>query len=346
MKVLGIINSPNDPASRIRILQYKDSFSKNGVKLDDIYFTPQKEEEPSPNTVRLSKITRINKWRIWNAHKQIARFPLLSKQYKYDILWQSRLLIPENYSIERFYRKPLIFDFDDAIWINEGEQHVIKAIQKAEKVFAGNDYLAEFGLKYNSSTILIPTTVDTDNNFPINSQHAFFTVGWIGTPGNFPYLETIKNELLEFLMKNNDTKLIIVSSTPPTFLPFNDSQIIFKKWQAEKENELVNEFSVGIMPLPDNNWTRGKCGYKLLQYMACNIPFIASPVGVNLSLIENSQSGVRAISGSDWLSKLQELKNDRELFVALSKNGRTYVESHFSAKRWSSVIIEQMKQII
>ena len=345
MKILGIINSPTDPASRIRILQYKKWFDINGDKLDDIYFNPQKEEEPSKNTVRLSRITRVNKWRIWNAYKEIARLPLLSKQYRYDILWQSRLLIPENYSIERFYRKPFIFDFDDAIWINEGERDVIKAIQKADKIFAGNDYLAEFASKYNSSIEKIPTTVDTDIHFPVTNEQPYFTVGWIGTPGNFPYIETIKIELLEFLKKNNDAKLVIVSSMPPSFLPFDNKQIIFKKWQAQKENEMVNEFSIGIMPLSDNDWTRGKCGYKLLQYMACNKPFIASPVGFNNELIEKSNSGVSANTGPDWISKLKDLKNDHGLYTALSQ-GRSFVETQYSAKKWSSVIIDQMKQII
>jgi hypothetical protein len=346
MKVLGIIASPEDPASRIRISQYKKWFHKNGEKLDDIYFKPQKEEEPSQNAIRLSRITSVNKWRIWNTYKNIARFPLLSKQYKYDVLWQSRLLIPENYSLERFYRMPLVFDFDDAIWINEGQQHVIKAIQKADKIFAGNPYLAEFASKYNSSVIVIPTTVDLEINYPIKKEQNDFTVGWIGTPGNFPYLETIKNVLLEFLRKNKDAQLLIVSSIPPSFLPFDNKQILFRKWQAEIENELVNKFSVGVMPLPDNDWTRGKCGYKVLQYMACNIPFIASPTGINGSLIEKSQGGLSATTEAEWLLKFQELKDDSQLTTALSKTGRAFVETHYSAKKWTSEIIGQMKQII
>ena len=346
MKVLGIIASPDDPSSRIRIRQYKKWFKKNDAQLDDLYFSLLKGEEPSASAIKLGKLTGINKWRIWNTYKQIARFPLLSKQYNYDLLWQSRLLIPENYSLERFYRKPFILDFDDAIWINEGEQHVIKSLRKADKVFAGNNYLAEFATKYNSSVTIIPTTVDTDFNYPLNKEKGKFTVGWIGTPGNFPYLEMIKNPLLEFVRKNNDVQLMVVSSSLPSFLPFDNNQIAFRKWQENIDNELVNDFTIGIMPLPDNDWTRGKCGYKILQYMACNKPFIASPTGVNASLIERSQSGLSAISESDWAIKLQALKNDHQLFEALSKNGRSFVEAHYSAKDWSSEILDQMKKII
>ena len=346
MKVLGIIAAQNDPSSRIRILQYKKWFSIRGEQLDTKIFTPLKEEEPSSASVKIANITGVNKWRIWNSFKEISRLPLLSKQYNYDVLWQLRLLIPENYSLEKFYRKPFVFDFDDAIWINEGEKHVIKAIKKSDKVFAGNTYLSDFASKYNSKVALIPTTVDTEKHFPINREQQFFTVGWIGTTSNFIYLEVIKDALLEFLRKNADAQLIIVSSVPPSFLPFDNKQIVFKKWQEDKENELVNEFSIGIMPLPDNEWTKGKCGYKLLQYMACNKPFIASPVGINALLIEKSESGLSAISENQWLSKLQDLKNDHSVYSSLSKNGRAFVEEHYSAKVWSNTIIEEMKQLI
>lgn len=305
MKVLGIITSPEDPSSRIRIVQYKKWFEQKGDQLDDIFFTPLKEDEPTTTATQLGKLTGINKWRIWNAYKQIARLPLLYKQYKYDVLWQSRLLIPENYKIEKFYRKPFVFDFDDAIWLNEGEDYVIKAIRKSDKVFAGTAYLAEYASKYNSSVVIIPTTVDTDINYPTDTTSEIFTIGWIGTPSNLPYLESIKDSLLKFIRINSDARLMIVSSICPSFFPFDNKQLVFRKWQADKENEMVNDFSIGIMPLPDNNWTRGKCGYKILQYMACNKPFIASPVGINASLIKKSFSGVSAETEPDWVARLR-----------------------------------------
>jgi glycosyltransferase involved in cell wall biosynthesis len=346
MKVLGIITSEVDPASRIRISQYKKWFELNGEKIDDIFFSPLKEQEPSEFAKTVSKISRINKWTIWNAYKKFVRLPLLYRQYQYDLLWQSRLLIPENFHIEKFYRKPFVFDFDDAIWINEGEPYVNRAFKKADKIFAGNSYLAEYAFKHNSSVVIIPTTVDTEIFFPKNIAQEKFTIGWIGTNSNFPYLETIRNTLLEFIRNTHNARLMIVSSEPPSFFSFDNDKIVFKKWAQEKENDLVNEFSIGIMPLPDNNWTRGKCGYKILQYMACNKPFIASPTGINKAFIENSKSGLAAEDEDNWLSKLTELKNDLDLHTSLSLNGRSFVETHYSARVWSKTIIEQMKQII
>lgn len=346
MKVLGIITSPEDPASRIRIRQYKKWFELNGERIDDVFFSPLKEQEPSYLAQGLSKISGINKWTIWNAYKKVSRLPLIYKQYQYDLLWQSRLLIPENFSIEKFYRKPFVFDFDDAIWLNEGEADVIKAFKKADRIFAGNEYLAEFAAKHNPSLVIIPTTIDTEIFFPKNVEQEKFTIGWIGTSSNFPYLESIKSTILEFIRKTDKVRLMIVSSEPPAFLPFDNDRIIFKKWIKEQENDFLNEFSIGIMPLPDNNWTRGKCGYKILQYMACNKPFIATPTGINKSLIENSQGGLSAKSEDDWLSKLTQLHNDRNLYKSLSVNGRPFIETHYSAKKWSKIIIEQMNPLV
>jgi glycosyltransferase involved in cell wall biosynthesis len=345
LKVLGIIDSPTDPSSRIRIAQYVPWFKKAGIDLNTTYYSPLKDADPSAGLDAIQNLSGINKWRILNTVKQVKRIPLLVEQFRYDIIWQSRLLLHKHYSIERFYRKPFVFDFDDAIWINEGKMEVVKAIKKASLVFAGNPYLANFAMKFNKASFIIPTTIDTARIFPRDTPSTKFTIGWIGTKSNFPYLEQLQSVLIEFLNKYSDARLLIISSEPPAFFKFNNTNLVFKKWSAEQENDLLNEISVGIMPLPENEWTLGKCGYKLLQYMACNIPFIASPTGVNQYLIQHSNAGIGATSEAEWMKALTELKNNTAFYNALHGKGREFIIDNYNAETWSHKIIHLMMQI-
>ena len=257
MKVLGIVSSNTDPAARFRIIQYKTPLGKLGSSLRFSIPYPPKDSDPSRFVFKSKKL--------WHLCQMSGRLKLLPQQYFYDIIWQNRLLLYEHYSIEKFFKKPNVFDIDDAIWLTEGEKQVGLAIKKSTMVFAGNEYLAEYCNRINANTKIIPSTIDTNVFKPLPPLNNSFTLGWIGTKSNFQYLELIKQPVSQFLQKTKNTKLIIVSTEKPAIFDFDDERIIFKQWSAEKENELINEFSIGLMPLKDDNWTRGKCSYKMLR---------------------------------------------------------------------------------
>jgi glycosyltransferase involved in cell wall biosynthesis len=269
----------------------------------------------------------------------------LPLQYFYDIIWQNRLLLYDHFSIEKYIKKPFVFDMDDAIWLTEGEKQVRLAIEKSSLVFAGNEYLAEYCHRINSNTAIIPTTIDTDVFKPVTQLNRSFNIGWIGTKSNFDYLELIKKPVLEFLQKTKDTKLIIVSSDRPGTFHFDDERIIFKQWSSEKENELINEFSIGLMPLPDNSWTKGKCSFKMLQYMACGVPAIVSPVGHNNQILEQSKTGIAAAHEQDWLNAMNDLKNDPDFYSHHAVRGRPFVEEKYSVHKWSVIINDHFKDL-
>lgn len=345
MNILGLIASSVDPASRFRIIQYKEPLSKEKIELQLRFYTPLRDKDPTHLMRRLKRITGINEWRIANTLKSIARLPLIIQQFSFDIIWQNRLLLPYHRFFEKKYIKPFAFDYDDAIWLNEGEKQVAYAISKADVVFAGNEYLAGFGKKYNKNIHIIPTAVDTDILYPLNKPAGLFTIGWIGSRSNLPYLEIIRQPLLDFLTMNNDARLVIISTEKPLNFNFDNNRIIFQSWQPDKENEMINEFSVGIMPLTDDNYTRGKCSYKMLQYMACGKPVIVSPVGMNSKLLSESDIGFAATSKEDWLKALISVKNDPQLSEALGKNGTTLVESSYSVKKYAPVIAACFRKI-
>ena len=346
MKILGLISSLTDPASRARIIQYKNHFAETGNTLVSRFFTPLKEADPAPWAYKLKKITGINEWRSSDLMKTIGRTSLLFSQAGFDLIWQNRLIQLHHSYWENKLKKPVVFDFDDAIWLNEGEKQVVKKIQQSTMIFAGNEYLAGYAMKLNKNTHIIPTTVDTEKLFPLKKETSHFTIGWIGTKSNFQYLEIIRSVVLDFLSKNPDSCLIIVSSEKPLQFNFDDKQVIFKRWNEETENEVINEFSVGLMPLADNDWTKGKCSYKMLQYMACGKPVIVSPVGMNNQLLAAGNIGFAATKEEHWLKALTEIKNNADAAREKGENGRRIVEDKYSCTIMTPRILDHFKTII
>ena len=343
MKVLGLISSLEDPASRFRILQYQDYLAKMGANLYTKTFFPPKESDPPKALNIFSK--RLNK-KTWRLIQYYSRKKYFAQQRSWDVIWQNRLLLYKNSTIEKQIKKPRVFDFDDAIWLTEGKEQVDAAIATADLVFAGNEFLADYAIKLNESTEIVPTTIDTNRFFNSNFLPQQFNLGWIGTRSNFKYLELIKKPILEFLQSHEEARLIIVSSHPPENLPVDGKKILFKLWSAVKENELINEFSVGLMPLADDEWSKGKCSAKMLQYMACAKPVIVSPVGNNLKIVNEASIGLHAGAEEEWLAAFQKLKNEPELAKELGNNGRSLVETNYSAEKWAIKIFDHFKQLI
>jgi glycosyltransferase involved in cell wall biosynthesis len=328
MKVLGLISSPGDPAARVRIIQYIKPLELYGIRVKAAYSRPLRDSDTSSFTRFVKRTTGINEWRISDAIKTITRLPLLIRQHQFNVIWQNRLILPHHSFLEKKIKKPVVFDFDDAIWLTEGKEHVARAIARSLVVFAGNEYLAEFGVRYNKNVCVIPSTADTDRLFPANSPPVF-TLGWIGTKSNFPYLDIIQPAITAFLKKNKDARFMVVSSVKPGQFNFDERQFVFREWSAKDENSLINEFSVGLMPLPDDDWTKGKCGYKILQYMACGRPAVVSPAGINGRLIETSNGGLAANSVQEWINAFELFKKDPALYRSCAENGRDFCSALF-----------------
>jgi len=318
---------------------------KQEVLVETWYSSPTKDSSPADWTKKVEEWTSIDPWRTWNVIQNITRLPILLTQFDFDAIWQSRMLLPYLFKADKLIQKPVVFDIDDAIWINEGKTEVADALADSTKVFAGNEYLAEWCRQHNKNTLLIPTTVDIEKYFPLEKQDDFFSVGWIGTPSNFKYLELAAPAIRQLLSQMPGARIVIVSSEAPAFFSFDEKQFVFRKWEAEKENELINQFDVGIMPLPDDEWTRGKCGFKLLQYMACSKPVIASPVGMNEKLLSTG-TGLAATNEADWLNALQVMYHDKALREECGTKGRQLVTQHYNASSWSSAIASELKSLI
>jgi len=200
-------------------------------------------------------------------------------------------------------------------------------MKRATLVIAGNGYLADRARSAGARWIeVVPTVVDIERYRirPTSRQDAF-TIGWIGTPGTALYLKNAQ-AALHSLGKIGRAKVLLVGSGAVTTEGVVTEH---REWSEETEVADIQDFDVGIMPLLDGPWERGKCGYKLIQYMACGKPVVASPVGVNCQIVDHGVNGFLSESASDWLNALSELMHSQELCTRIGSAGRRLVEQRY-----------------
>jgi glycosyltransferase involved in cell wall biosynthesis len=253
---------------------------------------------------------------------------------------QKKLFSPFELFWVRLFSQRIIFDFDDAIMYKDRpasplqqkrqKRRFAATVQKADLVIAGNDYLRDAACPYNEKTTLIPTVLDMNRysrKKPDEKEGKDIVLGWMGSRGTLKYLQYIAPALEELGRKWPNVKLKIVADD---FFSLTDMGVIRKSWSAQDEIADLHSFDIGIMPLVDDLWTRGKCGFKLLQYMAVGMPVVCSPVGVNTVIVSHGIEGFWAATPEEWVDMLTKLIEDRSLRFAMGEKGREKVEKHFS----------------
>jgi glycosyltransferase involved in cell wall biosynthesis len=252
------------------------------------------------------------------------------------VTWLERQLLPGQCTAEGWLRRPLVFDVDDAIWLlpPAGADAAKRTAERAAVVIAGNAYIADWFSAFSREVRIVPTAVDTERFCPRHGgdpdREGTFVVGWTGTSSNLAYLEAIKAPLRRFLADHADSLLLVMSDRPPRFADLDAARIRYERWTVAGEVQAIRRMDVGLMPLPDNEWTRGKCSFKMLLYMACGIPVVASPVGMNREILEKCEAGLASATEDDWYEALASLHADRSQADRLGKIGRALVEREFS----------------
>jgi hypothetical protein len=260
----------------------------------------------------------------------------LARVAEFDVVFVQKGVFPGLYSgFERRIaaKKPLVFDFDDAIWLpREGGSRVARALHReravqdilrcAAAVIAGNAHLAEYARRFNRNVVMIPTSLDTNRCAPSPDSAR---VGWIGSRTTLPYLRMLQ----PVLAKLGVTPRVIAAGDPTT-LGF---PVEFRPWKLETESAELAEIGIGIAPLPDSPWERGKCGLKILQYMACGIPVVASPVGVQRMMIQHGTTGFLADGIDDWKTYLHELIATPSLRQRLGAAGRAFARQRYDIQQ-------------
>jgi glycosyltransferase involved in cell wall biosynthesis len=336
MQVLALTRySSLGPSSRIRFYQYIPYLTSCGVKLqvapllDDYYIRSlYAGKRPSSASVFMAYVSRIVK---------------LAKSRSFDLLWIEKELFPWlpplAESLITGLGIPYVVDYDDAVFhrYDLHKNPFVRALlggsvdtimRRATTVVVGNDYLAERARQAKAYQIeYLPSVVDINRYSVHEKTSGQFRIGWIGSPVTAPFLGSIW-EALEEAIKKINACLVLVGAGDQDPLPDMEKDVI--PWSEESEVKNIQSFDVGIMPLTDGPFERGKCGYKLIQYMACGLPVIASPVGVNTRIVEQGKTGFLASSSEDWIRALVMLSKNAGMRRDFGMAGRKKVEQEYS----------------
>lgn len=249
-----------------------------------------------------------------------------------------------EYLIARILRKKVIYDFDDAIWLpNTSTENALAAGVKWHSkvasicrwsfvVSAGNSYLASFASTYNTRVVINPTTVDTENvhKSPARKEPSgsMVHIGWTGSHSTLKYLHLVESVMIQLEQEFPDkVRFVVIADRSPSLGLKN---LLFVQWRKESEIADLGVLDIGIMPLTDDPWAKGKCGLKALQYMAMAIPTVASPVGVNTAIIDHGVTGYLCETPEAWLMHLRKLILEVDLRRQLGDAGRRKVVANYS----------------
>ena len=254
------------------------------------------------------------------------------------------------------WRKPIFFDFDDAIYLRHtsGANRLFDWLkfpgktaalcQMSSLVVAGNDYLATYARKHNRRVVVVPTSIDTDLYMPTERDDCSHRVviGWTGSTTSMTHLEMFA-PVLRKLLAHRDVEIRVQSNQPPVLsgVPF-----VFQPWRIATEVNEIRAFDIGIKPMPDDPWARGKCPMKELQYMALGIPAVCSAVGTSAEAIQDGENGFLANSAEQWFERLTRLVDDVPLRRKIGLAGRQTVEERYSKKVCAARFAEAIRSAV
>lgn len=324
-------------SSRIRSYQYLPYLREQGLEIttaplfsDEYLHNLYSGKKPRVISVLLAYSRRIRQ--LINGTK----FDLLWIEYElfpWLPSWIESLMLPKG--------TPYLVDYDDAIF-HRYDLHSRPLVRRilgnkidvfmrhASTVIVGNDYLRDRAIRAGAQRVVIlPTSIDLARYpLPKPSSNELFTIGWIGSPTTTKYLRQI-HDVLAKVCAHGRAKLVLVGASDPGW---RDVPYVIHPWSEDTEVSEVSSFDVGIMPLENNPWERGKCGYKLIQYMACGKPIVAAAVGINTQIVEPGINGYLAETAHDWRRAFTLLIADADLRQRMGVAGRAKVESDYSVQ--------------
>ena len=325
-------------SSRLRSLQYLPYLESEGFDItvqslfDDHYLKTLYVKGRRP----LFRVAKL----------YFLRLFALARYYQYDLIWVEKEVFPYLPAFaERLLHllgKPYVVDYDDAVFHNYdlSQLSIVRKIlgrkvdavmRNSTCVIVGNTYLEGRAKSANAArTTLIPTVVDHARYTPAKSrENKCLTIGWIGSPSTQKYVVDLSKPLSRVCSKFN-ARLLLVGANMQIATSFPDIDIEVALWSETSEVALVGQMDIGIMPLRDGPWEKGKCGYKLIQYMASAVPVVASPIGVNVAIVTDSGSGILAESVIQWEDALIRLLQSSKIRSKLGHAGRNAVKHNYS----------------
>ena len=356
-KILFIASHRKDraPGQRFRFEQYMDFLSRNGFPNELSYLVSEVDDKV------LYTRKNYHKKYLFSLRSLAKRRADLKRLDEFDIVFIFReALMTRSTFFENAAKakgKKIVFDFDDAIWLmNISDANKLFSFMKkpgktkalislSDMIFAGNQYLAEYAAQFNKNVKIIPTTIDTDEYKPGEKKPKDkITIGWSGSITTIQHFEYALPFLRELKARyGNKIEILVIGDKSYRNEELN---ITGKPWKKETELSDLAQIDIGIMPLPDDEWAKGKCGLKGLQYMALAIPTIMSPVGVNTEIIQDGENGFLATTPQEWVEKLSRLIEDETLRTQLGEAGRKTVEDKYSVNALKQTYLNLFNELV
>jgi len=323
-------------STRQRLLQYLPALHAAGIEVE---WHPLLGDDYVRGLVDGARPSRLA-----IARRYAARIRQLTGVGKADLLWVYAELFPYLPAMfERLAfaaRVPVVYDFDDAFFhqYDAAPRPLVRRalagkleplLRGAVACACGNAYLRDYADRFCDRTTILPTVVDTDAYRPAgHGDDGPVTIGWIGTPSTWRYLRPLL-PLLADLAATRGIRVRVVGAGAAAFADrFPGLDLV--DWREETEIAEVQRMDIGVMPLPDEAWARGKSGYKLVQYMACGLPVVASPVGVNAEIVAEGESGFLADTPGDWRRAILALLDDPALRRRMGEAGRARAQARYA----------------
>ncbi|WP_417388708.1 glycosyltransferase family 4 protein [Gimesia sp.] len=338
MRVLFLISGKNVPSSRFRVLNYLPFLRQAGIECTVLASYPEKYEHIRWLGYRLSYLLKRFTRYLHYFYARLKRF---------DIVFIERELFDHKiYNLELLFMglaNKTVLDIDDGIFLRYPEKFRVLA-EKVDMLIVGNQNLFDEAKKFSNQVRLLPTSVIA-SKYPVKDYSQPPSekpvIGWTGLDTNIPNLKLVV-PALQRLAEQFEFVLCIISATPDPIaeLALDGNDVRHVVWRPETEYQDLSAFDIGIMPLEDDEWSRFKCGLKLLQYMALGIPAVASPVGVNADMIDQGVNGFCAKTEEEWYESLRLLLDSPEQRKLLGLRGRKTVEEQFDVEK-NSLVLKQ-----
>lgn len=344
LRVQAIVSGRLSASSRFRVLQHVDPLRLLGVDVHAHSPRISKYASLPPALAARPLVSPLAREAL-EAAKLGVRLPAVVGSWRAEMSWLEREVLPGRLTLEPLMHRPLLFDVDDAIWLlSPGHERAARTTAaRAACVLAGNDFLAEWFSEFSTDVERVWTAVDTERfTAGADNEDRPFVVGWTGSASTMAYLQSIAAPLARFLAAAPEARLMVIADVPPALKGVPSERVTFVPWSPAIEAVALRRFDVGLMPLPDSLWTRGKCAFKMLQYLSCAVPAVVSPVGMNEEVLAMADCGLAASEQNEWVDALMTLRQDRPRARAMGQTGRALVEERFSV----DVISRQLAAIM
>lgn len=354
--IICLHRKDRSPGQRFRYEQYFSFLEANGYQFDISILLNEKDDRAF-----YSKGNYFRKFIIYLKALMI-RTRDWSRMNRYDIIFIFRdaMMTGSAFFEKRFARSKakIIYDFDDAIWWEHNVSVVNKRlaflkdssktgaiIRLSDLVFAGNQYLADYAAQFNKNISIIPTTIDTAVYVPgkKDEQKKTICIGWSGSFSTIQHFATAIPALKKIKEKFGDRVSFKIIGDKNYYCAELETK--GDAWVASTEIEDLSQIDIGIMPLPDDEWAKGKCGLKGLQYMALEIPTLMSPVGVNTEIIQHGINGYLPDKEDEWVKALSDLIENKELRERIGKAGRQTVINKYSVEAWKQKYLDNFNKL-